>query len=77
MNRFSFLLIGLISFLGFGQNIIPQPNSIELRQGTFTLNSETVIKADENAFESQFLQQYIHEKSGLKLEIKKNAKNEN
>lgn len=77
MNRFSFLLIGLISFLGFGQNIIPQPNSIELRQGTFTLNSETVIKADENAFEAQFLQQYIHEKSGLKLAINKNAKNEN
>lgn len=77
MIRFFLLLIGLISFLGFGQNIIPQPETIEFREGTFTLNSETVIKADENSFEAQFLQQYIHENNGLKLTINKNAKSEN
>jgi hexosaminidase len=77
MIRFFLLLIGLISFLGFGQNIIPQPETIEFREGTFALNSETVIKADENSFEAQFLQQYIHENNGLKLTINKNAKSEN
>lgn len=77
MIRFFLLLIGLISFLGFGQNIIPQPETIEFREGTFALNSETVIKADKNSFEAQFLQQYIHENNGLKLTINKNAKSEN
>lgn len=77
MIRFFLLLIGLISFLGFGQNIIPQPETIEFREGTFALNSETVIKADESSFEAQFLQQYIHENNGLKLSINKNAKSEN
>ncbi|MEZ4839732.1 family 20 glycosylhydrolase [Flavobacterium sp.] len=77
MTRFSFLLIGFISFLSFGQNIIPRPESIEFRQGVFMLNSKTIIKADENSFEAQFLQKYIHENSGLKLTINKNAKSEN
>lgn len=77
MIRFFLLLFGLISYLGFGQNIIPQPESLAFREGTFTLNSETVIKADENSFEAQFLQQYIHENNGLKLAINKNAKSEN
>lgn len=77
MIRFFLLLFGLISYLGFGQNIIPQPESLAFREGTFTLNSETVIKADESSFEAQFLQQYIHENNGLKLSINKNAKSEN
>lgn len=77
MIRFFLLLFGLISYLGFGQNIIPQPESLAFREGTFTLNSETVIKADDSSFEAQFLQQYIHENNGLKLAINKNAKSEN
>lgn len=77
MIRLFLLLIGLISYSGFGQNIIPKPESLEFRDGTFTLNNETVIKADENSFEAQFLQQYIHENNGLKLTINKNAKSEN
>lgn len=77
MTRFSLLLIGLISYLGFAQSFIPQPEFLEFRDGTFTLNSETVIKADESSFEAQFIQQYIHENNGLKLTINKNAKSEN
>lgn len=77
MIRFFLLLFGLISYLGFGQSIIPQPESLAFREGTFTLNSETVIKADESSFEAQFLQQYINENNGLKLAINKNAKSEN
>ncbi|MEK8179431.1 family 20 glycosylhydrolase [Flavobacterium buctense] len=62
----------LLFNITFSQNplpLIPQPESIEIRKGHFVLNKETVIQADENSFEAQYLQQAIKQQTGLLLAI--------
>ena len=49
--------------------LIPQPKSIEIGNGHFVLNSQTVIHADSNLFEAQYLQQAIQQQTGLELKI--------
>jgi hexosaminidase len=70
-SKFSFFFILLFN-IAFSQNplpLIPQPESIEILKGHFVLNKETVIQADENLFEAQYLQQAIKQKTGLDLKI--------
>lgn len=70
MTRLSFLLVFLISFLGYGQNFIPQPKEIKFTEEYFELNSKTVILAsDINAFEALFLKESIRWITGLNLKI--------
>ncbi|MBP6557932.1 MAG: family 20 glycosylhydrolase [Flavobacterium sp.] len=62
----------LLFNIAFSQNplpLIPQPESIEIRKGHFVLNKETVIQADKNSFEAQYLQQAIKQQTGLDLKI--------
>mgnify|MGYP000660127652 CR=1 FL=1 len=63
------LLFTVISVAQQNLNIIPKPTYIKSGKGNFTLNKETVIQADENSFEAQYLQQVIKEKTGLNLRI--------
>jgi len=50
--------------------LIPQPTKIEMTQGSFTLNSKTVIQTTHfSSFEAQFLKDNIQVQMGLNLEI--------
>ena len=65
-------LLFFFSMLGMAQqnlNIIPKPESIEIHNGSFTLNKETVIQANNNLVEAQYLQKSIKELTGLDLKI--------
>ena len=69
------LLLLLFVHFSYSQNelaLVPQPYKIELGNGSFVLDKETVIQADENSFEAKFLQQAIKEKIGLNLKISSN-----
>lgn len=69
------ILLLLFFHLSYSQNelaLIPKPTKIELGKGNFVLNKETVIQAEENSFEAQYLQQSIKEKTGLDLKISPN-----
>lgn len=66
------LLILLFAALGFSQNplpLIPQPHSLEVHEGNFTITKETVIESDPSLFEARFLQQEIKKRTGLELKI--------
>ena len=54
--------------------LIPQPQSVEILDGNFVLNKETVINADPNLFEAKYLQQQIKKLTGLDLKIGMNLK---
>jgi hexosaminidase len=74
------IFLALLFNIAFAQNslpLIPQPESIEIRKGDFVLNKETVIQADENSFEAQYLQQSIKQQTGLELKIDKISKTAN
>ena len=63
--------------IGFSQNtlpLIPQPQTVNLLDGNFILNKETVIQADPNLFEAKYLQQEIKKRTGLDLKIGTNLK---
>jgi hexosaminidase len=70
-NKFAFFFILLFN-ISLSQNplpLIPKPESIEFGKGHFVLNKETVIQANENSFEAQYLQNAIQQQTGLKLNI--------
>ena len=54
------LLFSVISIAQQTLNLIPKPNSVEIKKGHFVLNKETVIVADENSFEAIFLKENIN-----------------
>ena len=64
------LLFSVISIAQQTLNLIPKPQNIEHYSGSFVLNSKTVIQADKNSFEAEYLQQIIKQQLGLNLEIK-------
>jgi hexosaminidase len=72
------LLLFLFSItVGFSQNslpLIPKPQTLEMYDGNFTLNKETIIEADPNLFEAKYLQQEIKKLTGLDLKIGTNLK---
>ena len=67
------LLLSMISIAQQNLNIIPKPNSVEIKKGFFVLNKETVIVADENSFEAIFLKESIKSQTGLELKITSNG----
>lgn len=67
----------LLFQIGFSQTplpLIPKPNSIEMREGSFKLTDKTIIDANKDSFEAQYLQQQIKIQTGLSLTIEKNPK---
>lgn len=67
---FSFLLFQILSQAQIALPLIPQPSSIEMTQGSFTLNSKTVIQSTHfSSFEAQFLKENILVQMGLNLQI--------
>lgn len=78
-TKLTFFLL-LFFNIALSQNplpLIPQPEAIEFRKGYFVLNKETVIQADKNSFEAQYLQQAIKQQTGLELKISTSSKAEN
>ena len=71
------LLISVISVAQQNLNLIPKPNSVEIKKGHFVLNKETVIVADENSFEAIFLKESIKSQTGLELKITNKFTNKN
>jgi hexosaminidase len=70
-HRFILFLV-LFFNLAFGQNplpLIPYPKTIEINKGNFVLNKETIIQADGNMPEAQYLKQAILQQTGLDLKI--------
>ncbi|MGC4040045.1 MAG: beta-N-acetylhexosaminidase [Flavobacterium sp.] len=66
------LLFLFIASLGFSQNtlpLIPQPQTLQVNNGNFVLDKETVILADPKSFEAQYLQLEIKKRTGLDLKI--------
>lgn len=71
------LLFSVISIAQQTLNLIPKPNSVEIKKGHFVLNKETVIVADENSFEAIFLKENIKSQTGLELKITNKFTNKN
>ena len=49
--------------------LIPQPSQVKIGKGNFLLTDRTVIQADANMFEAQYLQTAIKQQTGLNLKI--------
>lgn len=76
-KKFLFLLLLIFNNL-FSQNqlpVIPYPTEVILNSGSFLINNKTVIEADANMFEAQYLQKSIKQKTGLDLKIVSQALN--
>ena len=82
MKKHSFVFISVIflffSCLGSTKTeiaIIPQPVEMTIGEGSFSLNSKTIITYDKDDLEKAagFLQNKIEEETGLKLTLKKNS----
>jgi len=68
LTAFLFLFVTIV----FSQNqlsLIPQPKYVKTTEGQFILSDKTVIQADVQMFEAQFLQQAIKQQTGLDLKI--------
>lgn len=76
MNKQLTLLLLFIVSIGFSQSLplIPQPQTLQINDGNFVLNNQTVIVADPNLFEAKYLQQEIKKLTGLELKIGTNLK---
>src|SRR5690349_12724406 len=77
MTRKFILFLALCFNTAFSQNplpLIPQPQSLQILDGNFVLNKQTVIEADPNLFEAKCLQQEIKKLTGLELRIGINLK---
>ena len=77
MNKKLALSFLFIVSIGYSQQLlplIPQPQTVEILDGNFVLNNETVIVADPNLFEAKYLQQEIKKLTGLDLKIGMNLK---
>ncbi|MDI9256565.1 glycoside hydrolase family 20 protein [Flavobacterium sedimenticola] len=74
-SRITFFFV-LFCHLTFAQHtlpLIPTPKEIKPGNGFFVLNSETIINADKNSFEAQYLKEVINQEFGLNLEISQKA----
>ena len=49
--------------------LIPLPNSIQNKEGTFSINENTIIFADKNSNEAIYLQKYLLENYGIKVKV--------
>lgn len=75
-KKFTLILLFIVS-IGYSQQLlplIPQPQSVEILDGNFILNQETVINADPTLFEAKYLQQELKKLIGLNLKIGMNLK---
>jgi len=63
------LLFSVISIAQQTLNLIPKPQNIEYYSGSFVLNSKTVIQADKNSFEANYLKELIKVQTGLDLKV--------
>jgi hexosaminidase len=70
---FFFVLFSQLTFSQKALPLIPLPKEIEPGNGFFVLNNETIINADKNSFEAQYLKAVINQEFGLNLEISQNA----
>ncbi|MFN3753204.1 family 20 glycosylhydrolase [Flavobacterium sp.] len=70
-HKFAFFLL-LFFNLAFSQNslpLIPQPTQMQVVSGYFDLTAETVIIAESNSFEANYLKEIIKQQLGLDLKI--------
>lgn len=77
MTRRLYFFLILLASNAFSQTIlplIPQPHYVHRNEGGFVLNKQTVIDADPNLFEAQYLQQEIKKLTGWELKIGVNLK---
>ena len=78
-KKFSFIFLFIVS-IAFSQNplpLIPQPHKLQINNGNFVLDKETIILADPKSFEAQYLQQEIKNRTGLDLKIGTNLQSRN
>lgn len=78
IKKLSVLCLFIVS-ISFSQSLplIPQPQNLQMLDGNFILNKETVINADPNLFEAKYLQEEIKNRTGLELKIGINLKSPN
>ncbi|WP_338408963.1 family 20 glycosylhydrolase [uncultured Flavobacterium sp.] len=76
---FLFSLLFLVNFtIGQNQyNIIPKPLKTTYHLGSFVVNQNTTIQADEYSFEAKYLQEQIKILTGFKLNITSNITSKN
>lgn len=70
-KKFLFLLL-LIFNTVFSQNqlpIIPYPKELQVNKRSFTITNKTIINADKNLFEANYLKEIIKHQLGFDLEI--------
>lgn len=75
-NKLVFTLL-LVVTVGFSQTqlpLIPQPKVLQLHNESFLLHSETVIQADKNSFEANYLHEVLLQQTGLDLKIASHSK---
>ena len=65
----AFLLLFNVAYSQYSLPLIPYPRVITIEKSEFVLNKNTIIQADSNMFEAQFLQQAIKQQTGLELRI--------
>ena len=65
----AFLLLFNVAYSQYSLPLIPQPRVMTIEKSEFVLNKNTIIQADSNMFEAQFLQQAIKQQTGLELRI--------
>lgn len=76
-SKFAFFLL-LVFNIAFSQktlSLIPQPSEVKMSNENFILTDKTIIQADANMFEAQYLQQAIKQQTGLDLKILPVAEN--
>lgn len=71
---FLMLLVGNVVFSQTQLPLIPQPKVLKLTEGSFMLHNATVIQADENSFEANYLHEVIQLQTGLDLKIASHSK---
>lgn len=71
---FLMLLVGNVIFSQTQLPLIPQPKVLKLTDGSFMLHNATVIQANENSFEANYLREVIQLQTGLDLKIASHSK---
>jgi hexosaminidase len=80
MQRFLLVFSVLFSSLFFTQirlNVIPYPQKVELQDGGFNINDQTVVKSVETHFEYQFFLKALKQRYNLDLSKNKRSNGEN
>lgn len=74
-NKLAFFFILLFN-IAFSQNplpLIPQPTQMRINEGNFDLTEETVIVAENNATEANYLKEIIKQQLGLDLKVSRSS----